>query len=124
MTGSARATTALTALLVALVAFGPMSIDIYLPSLPQMTRVFATDVAGAQLTLSVFAATLAMMQLIYGPLSDRFGRRPVLLAGVSIYVVGSLRASPAARPRCSARCKWPWARSPAGSPANCSTAAP
>lgn len=90
MTASTRASTALTALLVALVAFGPMSIDIYLPSLPQMTRVFATDVAGAQLTLSVFAATLAMMQLIYGPLSDRFGRRPVLLAGVSVYVVGSL----------------------------------
>ncbi len=90
MTGPARTTTALTALLVGLVAFGPMSIDIYLPSLPEMTRVFATDVAGVQLTLSVFAATLAMAQLVYGPLSDRFGRRPVLLAGVSVYVVGSL----------------------------------
>jgi MFS transporter, DHA1 family, multidrug resistance protein len=67
-----------------------MSIDIYLPSLPEMTRVFATDVSGAQLTLSVFAAIIAVAQLVYGPLSDRFGRRPVLLAGVSVYVVGSV----------------------------------
>ncbi|HEY1720467.1 MAG TPA: multidrug effflux MFS transporter [Magnetospirillaceae bacterium] len=90
MNGSARATPALTALLVALVAFGPMSVDIYLPSLPEMTHVFNTDVSGAQLTLSVFAATLAAAQLFYGPLSDRYGRRPVLLGGMVIYTIGGL----------------------------------
>ena len=90
MSAPARATPALTALLVALVAFGPMSVDIYLPSLPEMTHVFATDVSGTQLTLSVFAATLAAAQLIYGPLSDRYGRRPILLGGMVIYTIGGV----------------------------------
>ena len=74
-------------LLVGLVAFGPLSTDLYLPSLPDMTRVFATDVSHVQLTLSVFLVGLALAQLIYGPLSDRFGRRPILLGGTMIYVV-------------------------------------
>jgi DHA1 family bicyclomycin/chloramphenicol resistance-like MFS transporter len=77
-------------LLIALVSFGPVSIDIFLPSLPDMTRVFATDVSHVQLALSVFIGGFALAQLVYGPLSDRFGRRPVLLAGVTVYVAASL----------------------------------
>jgi DHA1 family bicyclomycin/chloramphenicol resistance-like MFS transporter len=77
-------------LLTALVGFGPVSTDLYLPSLPDMVRAFGTSVSMVQLTLSVFLIGFASMQLVYGPLSDRFGRRPVLLGGVAIYVVASL----------------------------------
>jgi DHA1 family bicyclomycin/chloramphenicol resistance-like MFS transporter len=79
-----------TALLTALVALGPISTDLYLPSLPGLARYFAVGVDEIQLTLSVFLVGLATAQLVYGPLSDRFGRRPVLLVGLGIYVVASL----------------------------------
>ena len=79
-----------TALLTALVALGPMSTDLYLPSLPGLLRHFDADIAEVQLTLSVFLVGLAVGQLVYGPLSDRFGRRPVLLAGLILYVVASV----------------------------------
>jgi DHA1 family bicyclomycin/chloramphenicol resistance-like MFS transporter len=88
-TGSAR-TPGVTILLAALVALGPISTDLYLPSLPGLARAFATDVAEVQLTLSVFLAGLAGGQLVYGPLSDRFGRRPALIGGLVIYVAGTL----------------------------------
>ncbi|CAA7618165.1 Major facilitator superfamily MFS_1 [Magnetospirillum sp. LM-5] len=78
------------ALLTGLVAFGPISTDLYLASLPDMARDFHTSVEMVQLTLSVFLAGFATAMLIYGPLSDRFGRRPVLMAGVVIYLAGSL----------------------------------
>ncbi len=77
-------------LLTCLVALGPLSTDLYLPSLPAMVDVFGTDVARVQLTLSVFLVGFAVSQLAYGPLSDRFGRRPVLLGGLAIYCVASL----------------------------------
>ena len=78
-----------TALLTALVALGPISTDLYLPSLPSLARYFNVGVDDIQLTLSVFLVGLATAQLVYGPLSDRFGRRPVLLVGLAIYVVAS-----------------------------------
>ncbi|MBB4268098.1 multidrug effflux MFS transporter [Roseospira visakhapatnamensis] len=78
------------ALLTVLVAFGPMSTDLYLPSLPAMVEAFDTSVSRAQLTLSVFMAGLALGMLIHGPLSDRYGRRPVLIGGVALYVVASV----------------------------------
>ncbi|MDR3437545.1 multidrug effflux MFS transporter [Telmatospirillum sp.] len=78
------------ALLIAMVTFGPVSIDIFLPSLPDMTRVFATDVSHVQMTLSIFIAGFSIAQLVLGPLSDRYGRRPVLLAGTGLYCVASL----------------------------------
>jgi DHA1 family bicyclomycin/chloramphenicol resistance-like MFS transporter len=61
-----------------------------LPSLPSLARYFAVGVDDIQLTLSVFLVGLAMAQLAYGPLSDRFGRRPVLLVGLAIYVAASV----------------------------------
>lgn len=77
-------------LLTALVAFGAISTDLYLPSLPSLVRVFETDVATVQLTLSVFLLGFAVSQLVYGPLSDRFGRRPVLLLGIVIFTAASI----------------------------------
>ena len=81
---------AVAMLLTALVAFGPISTDLYLPSLPALRGAFRTDVANVQLTLSVFLVAFAAGQLIYGPLSDRFGRRPVLVAGSALYFVSGL----------------------------------
>jgi len=78
-----------TVLLTALVALGPLSTDLYLPSLPGLARYFAVGVDDIQLTLSIFLVGLATAQLVYGPLSDRFGRRPVLLVGLAIYVIAS-----------------------------------
>jgi DHA1 family bicyclomycin/chloramphenicol resistance-like MFS transporter len=80
---------ALVCLLTALVAIGPLSTDLYLPALPAIAAAFQADSGEVQLTLSVFMGGFAVSQLIYGPLSDRFGRRPVLLGGLAVYVVAS-----------------------------------
>ncbi|MBM3534026.1 MAG: multidrug effflux MFS transporter [Alphaproteobacteria bacterium] len=85
-----RSGPAVNALLTGLVAFQAISTDLYLASLPTMQRVFATDEARVQLTLSVFLLGSALMQLAYGPISDRFGRRPVLRFAIALYVAASL----------------------------------
>ncbi len=77
-------------LLTMLVALGPLSTDLYLPSLPAIGQSFETDSGRVQLTLSVFLVGFAFSQLVYGPLSDRFGRRPVLLGGLALYAVASV----------------------------------
>ncbi len=79
-----------TALLTMMAALGAISTDLYLPSLPGLARAFDADVAEVQLTLSVFLAGLAVAQLAHGPLSDRFGRRPVLIAGLAVYALASV----------------------------------
>jgi DHA1 family bicyclomycin/chloramphenicol resistance-like MFS transporter len=81
---------AVAVLLTALVAFGAISTDLYLPSLPAIGRAFASDTAEVQLTLSVFLVGFAFSQVVYGPLSDRYGRRPVLIGGLGLYVAASL----------------------------------
>ena len=68
----------------------PLSTDMYLASLPGLRRYFDVSVPQAQLTLSVFVVGFAISQLAYGPLSDRFGRRPVLLGGILIFVLATL----------------------------------
>lgn len=74
----------------AVVAIGPLSIDMYLPGLPALQRHFQTDAAATQLSLAVFFAGLATGQLVYGPVSDRFGRKKPLLFGLTIYIVATL----------------------------------
>lgn len=82
--------TRLIVLLSALVAFGPLSIDMYLPSLPAIARDLAAPVGLVQFTIGGFLTGFCLGMLLYGPLSDRFGRRPVLLAGIALYLVASL----------------------------------
>lgn len=77
-------------LLVGLVAMMAISTDLYLPSLPAIARDLAIDVGAAQSTLSAFLLGIAAGQIVVGPLSDRFGRRPVLIAATALYVAASL----------------------------------
>ncbi|MGL4240911.1 MAG: multidrug effflux MFS transporter [Beijerinckiaceae bacterium] len=79
----------MTALLAMLTALGPLSTDLYLPSLPSMARGFGTDLSRVQLTLSVFIFGFAIGQIFYGPISDKFGRRPVILFGLGLYCIGA-----------------------------------
>ncbi len=77
-------------LLGALTAVGPFTTDTYLPSMPAIRDDFGVDMAMVQLTLSAAFFGGAIAQLFYGPLSDRFGRRPLLIAGLSLYVAASV----------------------------------
>lgn len=80
----------LALILGALAAFGPLSIDTYLPALPTIATDFGTTTAAVQQTLSAFFIGLALGQLVYGPLSDRMGRRAPLLFGCAMYTVVSI----------------------------------
>ncbi|NDP43869.1 MAG: multidrug effflux MFS transporter, partial [Aromatoleum sp.] len=80
---------ALTVLLGALIASAPLAMDIYLASMPSMTRSLAASVAEVQLTLSVYMFGWGFAQLVVGPLTDRFGRRPALIAGLAVFVASS-----------------------------------
>jgi DHA1 family bicyclomycin/chloramphenicol resistance-like MFS transporter len=86
-------TLAMTAILAMLTALGPLSTDFYLPSLPQIVEVMNTTVSGAQATLSSFLFGFAGGQIIWGPLSDRLGRKPVLLTGLSLFLLATLACS-------------------------------
>ena len=76
-------------ILAAIVALGPLSIDLYLPAMPSMVVFFDTSLSQVQLTLSSYLLGFAVFHLICGPLSDRYGRKPVLLAGLALYVLMS-----------------------------------
>jgi DHA1 family bicyclomycin/chloramphenicol resistance-like MFS transporter len=80
----------LIVLLAALTAFGPLSIDLYLPSLPMIAADLGAVELAIQLTISVFLGGVSAGMLLYGPLSDRFGRRRLLLGGMLLYVLASL----------------------------------
>jgi len=82
-------TFALTALLAGLSAIGPLTTDMNLPSLPDIARTLDASTADVQFTISAYLIGFAVGQLIYGPVSDRYGRKPVLLAAIALYCVAS-----------------------------------
>jgi len=68
----------------------PITTDLYLPALPALTQGFGAPMGQAQLTLTALLLAFGLSQLVWGPLSDRFGRRPVLLTGLAAFVLASL----------------------------------
>lgn len=81
---------AVIALLATLTAFGPMSLDLYLPAFPDIARDFDVDTHAVQLTFSAALLGLGVGQVLWGPVGDRFGRRVPLMLGISVYAVASL----------------------------------
>lgn len=73
-----------------LLSIQPVTTDLYLPALPALTHSLGAPVAQAQLTLSALLLAFGLSQLVWGPLSDRFGRRPTLLVGLSLYTLASI----------------------------------
>ena len=93
-----RMSLAALAALVTAYALGPMATQILTPAVPFVHRDMAISMAAAQTLISLAFATIAMMTVVYGPFSDRFGRRPLILAGTSLFCVGSLVAGLAPTP--------------------------
>jgi DHA1 family bicyclomycin/chloramphenicol resistance-like MFS transporter len=83
-------TPVLLALLALLSSFTPLSIDMYLPALPVISTELRASAGDIQLTLSAFLLAFGFGQIFYGPAGDRFGRRPVILTGLAIYIVASI----------------------------------
>jgi DHA1 family bicyclomycin/chloramphenicol resistance-like MFS transporter len=81
---------AMTVLLAVLTGLGPLTVDMYLASMPAMARLLAATPAQVQLTISVYLIGFALGQMFYGALSDRHGRRPVFLIALSVYAAASL----------------------------------
>lgn len=77
----------------ALTALGPMAIDLYLPALPAIAREMNEPLSRIQYSLSAYTIAFAMSQLVYGPLSDRFGRRAILYPGLVGYIITNLLAA-------------------------------
>jgi DHA1 family bicyclomycin/chloramphenicol resistance-like MFS transporter len=77
-------------LLALLSAFTPLSIDMYLPALPTIVRDLGSTAGDIQLTLSAFMLAFGFGQIFYGPAGDRFGRRPVILCGIAVYIVTTI----------------------------------
>lgn len=79
-------------ILMSMVVLSPLAIDIYLPSMPIMAVEFNVSSSEIQSTLVLFLFAMGIGQILIGPLADRFGRRPIALAGISLYIVSSLLA--------------------------------
>jgi MFS transporter, DHA1 family, multidrug resistance protein len=80
----------LLVILGALQAFAPLSIDMYLPAMPVMEKVFSTTTAAVQVTMVTFLIGYALGQSLYGPITDRFGRKPPLYCSLLLFVVSSI----------------------------------
>lgn len=76
--------------LVAISTVSPLAMQIYLPSLAGMMIVFSASASEIQLSMSAYFVAVAVSQLFWGPLSDQFGRRPVIIAGMILFVIGSI----------------------------------
>ncbi len=77
-------------ILAAIIALGPLSVDLYLPAMPAMRSYFNTDIAYVQLTLSSYLLGFSIFHLVCGPLSDRYGRKPILAGGLLLYIIMSV----------------------------------
>lgn len=77
-------------LMALLAAFPPISTDMYLPALPMLQAQWGAELSTINLTLVLFFAVFSISLLVYGPLSDSFGRRPLLMVGIAIYIAASL----------------------------------
>ena len=82
----------LLALLIAMAGVSSLSLNILVPAIPGLATKFAADPASVQLAVSLYLMGLATAQLVFGPLSDRFGRRPVVLAGLALATIASTAA--------------------------------
>lgn len=78
-----------------LLGIQPVTTDLYLPALPMLARDLGTSASSAQFTLSALIICFGFGQLVCGPLADRFGRRPVLLVGLSLYTAASVLSAAA-----------------------------
>lgn len=77
-------------ILIVATATGPLALNIFVPSMPGLVGVFQTDYATVQLALTLYLVAVGAAQLGYGPISDRFGRRPALIGGLIIYFVANV----------------------------------
>lgn len=82
----------MTALLAALTSLGPLTTDMFLPSMPAIAQAFGATTAQTQLTISMYLVGFAIGQLFYGPLSDRLGRKPVMIAAMILYLLATIAA--------------------------------
>ncbi|WP_298985353.1 multidrug effflux MFS transporter [uncultured Roseibium sp.] len=73
-----------------LAAVGPFAIDLYLPAMPEIVQSLNTDDAAAHMTFTVYFIAFGVAQLFYGPLADRFGRKPPVFLGLVIFIIGSI----------------------------------
>jgi MFS transporter, DHA1 family, multidrug resistance protein len=87
---STRSTVLLVIILGSLTAFFPLCVDMYLPAFPAIVKNLATSADNVQLTLATFFAGAAIGQLFFGPLADRFGRKPPLYFGLAIFLLATL----------------------------------
>ncbi|SHL10920.1 multidrug effflux MFS transporter [Chryseobacterium polytrichastri] len=67
-----------------------LSIDLYLPAFPLMAQIFQTDIGHIQISISIFFAGFAIGQLLWGPLSDKKGRKPILYIGLILFIIGAV----------------------------------
>ena len=88
----------LALILGALTAMGPLAIDTYLPAFPTIARDLQTTLSSVQASLSSYFVGIAVGQALYGPLSDRFGRKPALYAGLSLFIAASIGCALATGP--------------------------
>jgi len=86
------------ALLVCLTACGTLGMHVIIPSLPATARALDISISSVQLTITLYLIGLSIGQLVYGPLSDRFGRRPVLLTGMTLFTIASIATALAPNP--------------------------
>ena len=92
-TGGIATSKIMLLMLVAMTGVAPISLYMLVPALPVLATTFGRDISVAQMTVSLYMVGIACSQIIMGPLSDRFGRRPVLLCGLGLMVAASAGAS-------------------------------